>query len=98
MNAVGSSVTSASCPGGGSRRRHDLAESDAADRNPSELAVRSAHEVGRRALVVELEHADHLADVAIRQLELKRDALAEVLGRHAVRSAARLGIAGLLIH
>src|SRR4029453_6624922 len=62
----------------------DLAEPDVAGRDARDRAVLAADDVGGGVVVVELEHADRLADVAVRELELEGHALAEVLRRHEV--------------
>src|SRR3989337_690543 len=62
----------------------DLAVADAAQRHARELAVLAPDHVGLRAPVVVLEHAHGLADEPVRQLELERDALADVARSHEV--------------
>src|SRR3990172_7469785 len=62
----------------------DLAEPDPAQRHARELAVLAPDHVGFRTLVVVLEHAHDLAEEPVRQLELERDALARIAGRHEV--------------
>src|SRR5438034_4987713 len=56
----------------------DLAESHAARGNPDDLALLVPDQVRPGLLVPFLQHADHLAHVAVGQLVLERDAAPDV--------------------
>src|SRR4029450_12591249 len=60
----------------------DLAAPDVAGRAARDGVVPAPDHVRRGLVIVAFEHAHRLADVAVRQLELERHALAEVLRRH----------------
>src|SRR5712691_9680835 len=66
------------------RSANHAAEPHAAGRHPHQLVPPVPDQVGLGGAVVGLQRSDGLAQVPVRQLELERHALADVIGRHEV--------------
>src|SRR3954467_9254482 len=84
MNASGSAICSSSWGLG-----DDLAKADPASGNPFQPVLLGSNEVRVRGGVVGLQDADHLALIAVRELELEGDPPPDVLRRHEVPRAHR---------